>query len=135
MEPTKDPTMSDPLHAESRAARLDEPVRADGPDFNQIPLIDFSGMLGTHAASKACVAAAVRDACIDVGFFYVSNHGVPAELIATMFAQAPRFFERPLGDKMRWHVKNSSHFLGYVAMRDENANPAVGKGDLHEAFD
>ena len=25
--------------------------------------------------------------------------------------------------------------LGYVGMRDENANPVVGKGDLHEAYD
>jgi isopenicillin N synthase-like dioxygenase len=135
MEPIKDPTMSDPLHADSRTAGLEEPAGADRPDFDQIPLIDFAGMLGTDAASKAPVAAAVRDACTNVGFFYVSNHGVPAELIATIFAQAPRFFGRPLADKMRWHVKNSSHFLGYVAMRDENANPAVGKGDLHEAFD
>jgi isopenicillin N synthase-like dioxygenase len=36
---------------------------------------------------------------------------------------------------MRWHVKRSAHFLGYIALRDENANPAAGKGDMHEAFD
>jgi len=36
---------------------------------------------------------------------------------------------------MRLHVKKSSHLLGYVAMKSENANPLASKGDLHEAFD
>jgi isopenicillin N synthase-like dioxygenase len=36
---------------------------------------------------------------------------------------------------MALHVKKSPHLCGYVSLKDENANPAVGKGDLHEAFD
>jgi isopenicillin N synthase-like dioxygenase len=36
---------------------------------------------------------------------------------------------------MRIHVKTSSQLLGYVAFKDENANPGVGSGDMHEAFD
>lgn len=104
-------------------------------DFNSVPLIDFAAMSSADALARARVAAEVRDACVNVGFFYVSNHGVPQDLIAAMFGEAPRLFGLPLERKMVWHVKNSSHFLGYVAMRDENANPLVGKGDLHEAFD
>jgi isopenicillin N synthase-like dioxygenase len=105
------------------------------PDFEAVPLIDFSGMLGEDPAAKRRVAADLREACIHVGFFYIRNHGVPQDLIDAVFGLGPRLFGLPLDAKMRWHVKKSSHLLGYVAMRDENANPAVGKGDMHEAYD
>jgi isopenicillin N synthase-like dioxygenase len=104
-------------------------------DFDAVPMIDFSAMIGGDAGSRDRVAAALRDACTNVGFFYVANHGIPQALIDDMFAQCPRFFDLGLADKMQLHVKRSSHLLGYVAMRDENANPLVGRGDLHEAFD
>lgn len=107
----------------------------DRSDFDAVPLIDFSGMLSGTADAKRRVAGELRDACIDVGFFYIANHGVPQDLVDAMFDMAPRLFGLPLADKMRWHVKLSSHYLGYVAMRDENANPAAGKGDMHEAYD
>jgi len=110
-------------------------AREERPDFNSVPQIDFSGMLTAGEKAKDRVAAELRDACINVGFFYVSNHGVPLDLIDAMFDTGARLFALPLADKMRWHVKRSSHLLGYVAMRDENANPAAGKGDMHEAFD
>jgi isopenicillin N synthase-like dioxygenase len=105
------------------------------PDFDSVPLIDFSGMLQGGAQAKQRVAMELRDACINVGFFYISNHGVPQNLVDAMFDMGRRLFDLPVADKMQWHVKNSSQLLGYVAMRDENANPAAGKGDMHEAFD
>jgi isopenicillin N synthase-like dioxygenase len=104
-------------------------------DFHAVPLIDFGAMQHGGAQSKADVAAEISNACTNVGFFYIANHGVPLDLIAAMFAQTERLFAMPLEDKMSLHVKKSSHMLGYVGLRDENANPLVGKGDLHEAFD
>ena len=110
-------------------------VGAGRRDFDAVPLIDLAAMLDGSPVARERVAARLRDACIDVGFFYIANHGVPQDLIDAMFALAPRLFGLELADKMRWHVKLSSHFLGYVALRDENADPAAGTGDLHEAFD
>lgn len=104
-------------------------------DFDSVPVIDFGGMLGDDPAEKEAVAMALRDAASNVGFFYIRNHGVPQALIDAMFAEAPRFFGLPLDEKMAMHVKKSSTMLGYVAMKDENANQLVGTGDLHEAFD
>jgi len=104
-------------------------------DFDTVPVIDFGGMLGSDPAEKAKVALALRDAAVNVGFFYIRNHGVPQALVDAMFAEAPRFFGLPLEEKMAIHVKKSSTMLGYVAMKDENANQLVGTGDLHEAFD
>jgi len=108
---------------------------AERADFDAVPLIDFAAMHTNDAQAKSRVAGQLRDACINIGFFYISNHGVPQSLVDAMFEMAPRLFDLPLSEKMRWHVKRSSHLLGYVAMRDEIANPAAGKGDMHEAFD
>ena len=104
-------------------------------DFDSVPVIDFAGMLGGDPAEKAKVAAALRDACSNVGFFYIRNHGVPLPLIAEMFAQSARFFRLPLEDKAALHVKKSPHLVGYVGMLEENADPAVSKGDIHEGYD
>lgn len=105
-------------------------------DFDSLPIIDFSGMLGDDPVAKAEVAARLREACVNVGFFYLKNHGIPQDLVERMFAQCPRFFGLPLEEKMAMHVKNSPTLLGYVAMGDEKGDPAAGgTGDLHEAFD
>jgi isopenicillin N synthase-like dioxygenase len=120
----------------ANAASLIDAAGAAREDFDSVPLIDFSGFLEGTPAGKAHVAAALRDACINVGFFYIANHGVPQELVDAMFALQPRLFDLAVEDKMRWHVKKSPQLLGYIAMRDENADPAKGKGgDLHEAYD
>jgi isopenicillin N synthase-like dioxygenase len=92
-------------------------------------------MHGDDPAAKARIAAALHKACTQVGFFYITNHGVPEDLIAKVFAEGHRLFDCPLEKKMEIHVKKSPHQLGYVANGDENANPLVGKADLHEAFD
>ncbi len=105
------------------------------PDFDSVPVIDFAGMIDGDPVARRRVAVNLREACVNVGFFYIANHGVPQELIDAMFDLAPRMFSLPVADKMRWHVKKSSHLLGYVGLRDENANPAVGTGDMHEAYD
>jgi len=110
-------------------------VDAARRDFDAVPMIDFSAMLNGTAEAKARVAAELRDACINVGFFYIRNHGVPQDLIDAMFDLQPRLFGLPLGEKMRWHAKGSSHLLGYIGMQAENADPAAGKGDMHEAYD
>ena len=58
-----------------------------------LPVIDMSG-------SMASTAAAIERACRDSGFFYVTGHGVPAELIARLDAAAREFFALPDADKM-----------------------------------
>ncbi|MEJ1965049.1 MAG: 2-oxoglutarate and iron-dependent oxygenase domain-containing protein [Gammaproteobacteria bacterium] len=110
-------------------------AREQRADFDSVPLIDFSGMRSDAPAARNAVAGQLRDACIDVGFFYIANHGVPEELVDAMFDMSARVFALPLAEKMRSHVKTSSHYLGYVAMGDENADPTVGKRDMHEAYD
>ena len=67
-------------------------------DFSEIPIID-AGRLSGGIADAETVAALDR-ACTDVGFFYVTNHGVESRLIAEVAAQAARFFARPMAEKL-----------------------------------
>lgn len=74
--------------------------------MSELPVIDIAPLLGPDttglrdggdagAPSKADVAAQIGAACRDSGFFYVTGHGVPPELIARLDAAARTFFELP----------------------------------------
>jgi isopenicillin N synthase-like dioxygenase len=102
--------------------------------FEEIPIIDFAPMLGSDQAAKQALAAELRRACTEIGFFYIKNHGVPQELIDATFAECPRFFGLPLPEKTAIHVRNSVNNSGYTPLLEENTDPTA-KGDLHEAFD
>ena len=110
--------------------------------FDAIPVIDFTAMQESGSCPEGCsqsddrqrVAAQLRDACIQVGFFYVKNHGVPQSVIDAAFAQAQRFFALPLPEKMDIHISRSVNHRGYVPLLEENTDPTA-KGDLHEAID
>ncbi len=102
--------------------------------FEEIPIIDFAPMFGTDSAAKHALAAELRHACTEIGFFYIKNHGVPQDLIDATFAECPRFFGLPQDEKMRIHVRHSVNNSGYTPLLEENTDPTA-KGDLHEAFD
>jgi isopenicillin N synthase-like dioxygenase len=44
---------------------------------------------------RTAVAMAIRDACLNVGFFYVKNHGVNLGTVDATFAQSRTFFDQP----------------------------------------
>ena len=67
----------------------------------EIPIIDIGADIDT-------VAGQIRSACLDTGFFYISNHGVAEELIDATLAANQSFHARPLQEKLklrlnRWH--------------------------------
>lgn len=45
--------------------------------MNAIPVIDIAPLVNGSSAQAAAVAKALGTACRDVGFFYVTGHGVP----------------------------------------------------------
>ncbi|KAK5053145.1 hypothetical protein LTR84_002119 [Exophiala bonariae] len=60
-----------------------------------LPVIDFGPFLDASSSSfqKKQVAFEIDKACREVGFFYLKNHGVPAELVADMLAKTRHVFE------------------------------------------
>ena len=75
-----------------------------------------------HAPESAAGARFVReltDVCHDVGFCYLSEHGVPTELDAAIMAQARAFFALPDSERRALAIVNSPHFRGYTELGGE----------------
>ena len=66
-------------------------------DFAEIPIIDLSATCA--GGPDTATVDAIQKACTEVGFFYLVNHGVAAEVIAELVAQAKVFFALPEVDK------------------------------------
>ncbi|WP_022962148.1 isopenicillin N synthase family dioxygenase [Halopseudomonas pelagia] len=101
--------------------------------MKSLPIISVSGLRSQNPDERAQVARQLGIACREVGFFYVIDHGIGAELVKDTFNNAKRFFALPLADKQGLSIKLSPHNRGYVAMADEKLNPASG-ADMKEAF-
>ncbi|MBT3330794.1 MAG: isopenicillin N synthase family oxygenase [Rhodospirillaceae bacterium] len=80
----------------------------------QIPILDLGPYLAGKNGALDALAGEIKDACARVGFFYISNHGVPEDLITGAFAQSKRFHALPLEVKNR-HPLDAAN-IGYMAM-------------------
>jgi isopenicillin N synthase-like dioxygenase len=98
-----------------------------------LPVIAVEGLSSAKLADRQRVAAALRDACLDKGFFYVSNHGIPTGLIEAVFAEARRFFD--LSGEAKSAVDKSRSFCnrGYEPLRAQTLE-AGAPPDLKESF-
>lgn len=61
----------------------------------------------------------LRQVAHDVGFFYLTGHGVPAGLADRVLATARRFFALPQAAKDAVAMTNSPHFRGYTRLGGE----------------
>ena len=73
-------------------------------------------------------AAALRDACMRVGFFYIENYGIPNGLVGEAFERGKKLFALPFGEKMDIYVDNTTHFSGYMPLHGSGKPDAEGKG-------
>lgn len=96
-------------------------------DFAEIPLLDLS--LGDDDSTRQGLLNNLRTALTDVGFLYVSNHGVPQSTVAGLVEILPRLFELPHAAKEEIALENSPHFLGYSKPGSETT---AGSADQRE---
>jgi isopenicillin N synthase-like dioxygenase len=109
--------------------------------FQQIPVVDVSGLYGT-AAQQQAVADELGKAAREVGFLYVTGSGVDQQLFDELLAVTKAFFALPLEEKMKVYIGQSSNHRGYVPTGEEggfvspgDAAPDQKPADLKEAFD
>ena len=70
--------------------------------ISNLPIIDLAPFMAASAREdRMRVARAVRAACIDIGFFYVTGHGYTAEELNAVLTQGLGFFALPLEEKMK----------------------------------
>jgi len=72
-----------------------------------VPLIDLTASFSSDPAGRRDVAAAIRAACRDIGFFYVKNHGVPLPVLDDILDLAKTFFALPTTEKLKADIRNS----------------------------
>ncbi|NKC11218.1 MAG: 2OG-Fe(II) oxygenase [Gammaproteobacteria bacterium] len=79
-----------------------------------IPVIDISPLLVADGESAARLKAArqLAWAATEVGFIYVRNHGINADLLARARAVGLDFFRQPLARKLE--VASNIHHHGYL---------------------
>eukprot|EP00041_Stephanoeca_diplocostata_P041605 m.8422 g.8422 ORF g.8422 m.8422 type:complete len:360 (+) comp6354_c0_seq2:419-1498(+) len=73
-------------------------------------------------AASECneIASMIGDACRDVGFFYIRDHGVDEELVNALFRDSQRFFAQPKEEKEKIRMENSGlHWKGWFELGGE----------------
>lgn len=83
---------------------------------DRLPILDMS----RSAEDFAC---ALDTACEEIGFFYLTNHGVPEELLRRVFGQAARFHAEPLQKKAALAI-NAFH-RGYIGASSYRHNDTL----------
>lgn len=100
-------------------------------DITALPILDLSWLDGTQAQRQGFLEA-LRHAARDVGFFYLTGHGLDSEVLKQVQLNARQFFALPDSQKAAVGMINSPHFRGYNTAASEITR---GKPDLREQFD
>ncbi|RAL00018.1 isopenicillin N synthase family dioxygenase [Aspergillus ibericus CBS 121593] len=102
------------------------------PRDDEIPILDLAGIDGDDEVRLA-LAAKVRAAAQNTGFFYIKNHGIPQELIDSALTQAKAFFHQPEEEKEKVSNFKLKNMDGYHAMGTTQVNQTETK-DRKETF-
>ncbi|XP_027913125.1 2-oxoglutarate-Fe(II) type oxidoreductase hxnY-like isoform X2 [Vigna unguiculata] len=96
----------------------------------KLPVIDLS------SRDSVSTAIAIRQACIEYGFFYLVNHGVEKEL-GKAFDESRSFFSLPMNQKMKLARKQfrgdskESYYIGPIA---DSANAKLNQWPSEESL-
>ncbi|MCJ1237402.1 hypothetical protein MMC14_005387 [Varicellaria rhodocarpa] len=105
-----------------------------------LPIIDISPFLidnATPFALERC-ATTLSEACLNHGFFYLTNHSVPASLTKQILDLAHTFFSECSDEeklKIRRQDVGRGHGDGARGYQVIGDNVTQGRRDLHEAID
>lgn len=102
-------------------------------EVTPIPVIDFQPFLQGSQVEKEAIAQHLRRACQQVGFFYLSQPGLPATLLGRMFEQSHQFFALPSQEKEKIAWTTSESNRGYGCTGRERLNPER-PGDFKETL-
>lgn len=105
--------------------------------LDAVPLIDLAADRPASPDEDARIAEEITEACRNIGFFYIVNHGVPDDLVAAQFDWAARFFALPEDEKAALHMRNSPSKAGYEPIAGQTLDSQDADDsppDLKESF-
>lgn len=100
---------------------LRTPLRDASP--SEIPIIDISPIFSSSLSERAAVAAQIRSAATNNGFFYIANHGISSDVIEAAYRSSLDFFRQPDAVKKVAHNSQSPYFSGWRPGRTSRINP------------
>lgn len=98
-----------------------------------LPVIDICGLASPLEAERRAVGAAIREACLDRGFFYITGHDVPEAMTAEVLAGARALFGLPDAAKRAVDKALSPANRGYEPLGGQTLEPGAAP-DLKEGF-
>lgn len=98
---------------------------------NTLPLLDLSLLNGSDTERQAFLSA-LRHAARDIGFFYLTGHGIDPALLKQIQTLSREFFALPDEEKRAVAMVRSPHFRGYNRAASELTR---GQPDWREQFD
>lgn len=106
------------------------------PAADGIPILDLGPYLAGRPGALAALGAQLRHASENIGFYFITNHGVPQALIDRMFAEAARFHALPLDEKLKTPINH--HNQGYMPIKGATTTTSKvntnTKPNLNESF-
>jgi len=100
-------------------------------ELSEIPVVDIGALVSGDPAGSAAAGHAMREASERIGFFYVSNHGVPQAAIDQVFRTAHDFFALP--EEQKGQVKVNGLHRGWIGHGGAKMYTGA-KVDLKESF-
>jgi isopenicillin N synthase-like dioxygenase len=97
----------------------------------QLPVLDLS-LWHAGGDSRRQFLAELGAAARDVGFFYLTGHGIALAQQQSILQLAADFFALPAAQKQAVQMTQSPHFRGYTRLGGELTQ---GKADQREQFD
>jgi len=95
-----------------------------------LPVLDLARL--HNPADKQTFLTQLRHAARDIGFFYLTNHGIDDALQQALQREARRFFALDPAQKQQVAMIHSPHFRGYNRAASELTR---GQPDWREQFD
>jgi len=86
--------------------------KIERPDFNAIPILDISGLDLKNNESIETVSQELRGYLENIGFLYISGHGISPESVSAVRAASKRFYDLPIEEKLK--LKIDKNFRGYI---------------------
>jgi isopenicillin N synthase-like dioxygenase len=95
------------------ALAFDDPRTARPAATNdEVPVLDLAPLRAGQAGALEKLGREMRHACENVGFYFIVNHGVTPDQMASVFEQAARFHGLPA--EIKQALKVNEHQIGYM---------------------
>ncbi|WP_158970901.1 isopenicillin N synthase family oxygenase [Paraglaciecola sp. L3A3] len=103
--------------------------------FQQLPIVDISLLSSADLSERKKVAEQLGKAASEVGFLYITGHGISADIINRLKDKTREYFLQPLDTKMTDYIGNSINHSGYVPEGEEQPDAESTMVDNKEAYD